>query len=105
MIPETSTDGLPGDVHADLAAGYAAIEIRQVITRACTQCGSPRDPERPETPCASCGLDTPAIQHDLGIVSAVYADPEQQSAWQRVGKQAAAARTAAANLYHHMIKE
>lgn len=104
-MTETSPETLPGDVHADLAAGYAAIEIRQVITRACTGCGGARDPQNPAAPCVHCGLETPAVQHDLGLVSAVYADPEQQGLWQRVGKAAAAGRIAAANLYHHMIKE
>ena len=106
MTDDTATDALPGDVHAGPAAtGYAAMEISQVITRACTRCGGPRDPSDPSRPCDGCGLDAPAVQHDNGIVSAAYRDPERQSLWQTVGKHLAAQRIAAANLYHSMTKE
>jgi hypothetical protein len=95
---------LPGDITISpvdgsiFARAATNTEKTSILTRACRQCRGDRVPADPVAPCPHCGLEEPAIIIDLGVTSATYADPDQQAEWETVGKPAAAARAAAANL-------
>lgn len=76
------------------ARAVTAAEIRNVIVRACTDCGAPR---QVNTPCGHCGLTAPPVVHDLGVVSARYSNPFRQAWWRFVRSPAAARRARRAN--------
>lgn len=83
------------------AHSVSSAEIRQVIVRACTECGAPR---QLDTACAKCGNSSAPETSDLGVISAVYKNPFRQAWWHLVRRPLAHRRIQRANRRAHQLR-
>jgi len=72
----------------------ASAEVRHIIVRGCSSCGSSRTMD---TPCLGCGNTEPAEMVNLGVVSASYRNPIRQFWWNHIGQPLAERRIRRAN--------